>query len=208
MAIDTRDKRDSAIHVGLPWRMRFPVPDGSLPGADRQHAAFLYRGIAVSTGALSVHQQCIDGIHADILTLSLDGISSANVLKRKIPRGAELDDLDDSINDGIIVSTLPNHGYQKFPQHSTNERTAWGFPVLLTGWSFENQDNAIDSGSDEQFLRMQTLMQRYDEQRLSGVATIHFCRVTPLNVLDMQDFLGNVWSWHLRVDCITRLAAV
>lgn len=46
MALDTRDKRDSAIHLGLPWRMRFPVPDGSLAaGADRAHLALLYRGI-------------------------------------------------------------------------------------------------------------------------------------------------------------------
>lgn len=46
MALDTRDKRDSAIGLGLPWRMRFPVPDGDLsPIGDRQHLALLYRGI-------------------------------------------------------------------------------------------------------------------------------------------------------------------
>lgn len=48
MPIDTRDKRDSAIHVGLPWRMRLPVPDGSIAAADRMHVALLYRGFAAA----------------------------------------------------------------------------------------------------------------------------------------------------------------
>lgn len=49
MALDTRDKRDSAIHIGLPWRARFPVPDGSINAGDRLHFARLYRGIAAAT---------------------------------------------------------------------------------------------------------------------------------------------------------------
>lgn len=44
MAIDTRDKRSSAIGVGLPWRV-YPNPDSSLDQGDRQQTAFLYRGI-------------------------------------------------------------------------------------------------------------------------------------------------------------------
>ncbi len=43
MAIDTRQKRDSAQSVGLPWRGSYPVPDGSLAAyADRVQAANLY----------------------------------------------------------------------------------------------------------------------------------------------------------------------
>lgn len=51
MALDTRDKRASAINVASPWRGLLPVPDGSLNQADRQHVAFLYRGIAAGGAA-------------------------------------------------------------------------------------------------------------------------------------------------------------
>lgn len=45
MAVDTRNKRDSVIAIGLPWRMRLPAPDGTLDQADRQHICLLYSGI-------------------------------------------------------------------------------------------------------------------------------------------------------------------
>ena len=45
--MDTHDKRDSAINLSLPWRMRLPLP-GTLTVADRLHVAFLYRGIAAA----------------------------------------------------------------------------------------------------------------------------------------------------------------
>lgn len=46
MAIDSRDKRSSAIHVGLPWRGMYPLPDGTIGQEDRQHAATFYRGVS------------------------------------------------------------------------------------------------------------------------------------------------------------------
>ncbi len=45
MAIDTRDKRASAISVPIPGRGLWPLPDGSLNAGDRQQAANYYRGI-------------------------------------------------------------------------------------------------------------------------------------------------------------------
>lgn len=44
MAIDTRDKRASAI--GLPTFWIAPIPDGTIDAADRLQIAGLYRGIA------------------------------------------------------------------------------------------------------------------------------------------------------------------
>jgi len=45
MAIDTRNKRASAIDIESPWRDSLPLADGAIGQADRQHAAFLYSGI-------------------------------------------------------------------------------------------------------------------------------------------------------------------
>lgn len=45
MAIDSRNKRSSAINVASPWRSMLPLPDGTIDQADRQHAALHYSGI-------------------------------------------------------------------------------------------------------------------------------------------------------------------
>lgn len=54
MALDTADRRASAINVGLPFGRVYPQPDGEMSNtmnaavhADWMHIAFLYRGIAV-----------------------------------------------------------------------------------------------------------------------------------------------------------------
>lgn len=43
MALDTRNQRASAIHVGLPWRHLLPAPDALVGDGDRRQAAALYR---------------------------------------------------------------------------------------------------------------------------------------------------------------------
>ena len=45
MAVDTRNKRASAISIGLPWRGLLPEPDGTIDQADRQQVALVYVGI-------------------------------------------------------------------------------------------------------------------------------------------------------------------
>ena len=46
MSLDTRAKRQSAIHVGLPWRGMLPVADATISAADRLQVATFYAGIA------------------------------------------------------------------------------------------------------------------------------------------------------------------
>lgn len=46
MALNTANRRSSAVNVGSPWRSRLPFPDGAISQPDRQHVALLYEGIA------------------------------------------------------------------------------------------------------------------------------------------------------------------
>jgi hypothetical protein len=46
MAVDTRDKRSSAIHLMWPWRNQLPTPSGAIPVGLRQEIALLYSGIS------------------------------------------------------------------------------------------------------------------------------------------------------------------
>jgi len=48
MAVDTRDKRSNCLNVANPWKFSAPNPDGTLATqADRQHIAYVYRGILI-----------------------------------------------------------------------------------------------------------------------------------------------------------------
>lgn len=49
MALDTRNKRASAIGAGLAFLVMLPAPDGTVAAADRIHATGLYAGIAAAT---------------------------------------------------------------------------------------------------------------------------------------------------------------
>ena len=44
MAIDSRNKRSSAIRVGRPWLTVMPLADGTVGTTDRFHLAFAYAG--------------------------------------------------------------------------------------------------------------------------------------------------------------------
>lgn len=46
MAVDTAAKRLSALHLGSPWRLTLPLPDGTIGQADRQTLTYLYGGIS------------------------------------------------------------------------------------------------------------------------------------------------------------------
>jgi hypothetical protein len=52
MAIDTRNKRASAMNLMCPWRGAMPAPDSTIDDADRAMSLFLYAGI-VATSAIS-----------------------------------------------------------------------------------------------------------------------------------------------------------
>lgn len=72
MAVDTIDKRSSAIHLTLPWRNQLPTPSGSINGSQRAQVALMYSGFwsatppAPGTGnvpsrPMIVHAGCLIG---------------------------------------------------------------------------------------------------------------------------------------------------
>lgn len=56
MALDTRDKRASALLIGLGFGRVRAAPDGSLNAADRRQAALCYRGIATASPSFNALQ--------------------------------------------------------------------------------------------------------------------------------------------------------
>ena len=45
MALDSRNRRSSAMLVSLPWRGLLPAPNGSVGASDRAATAYQYSGL-------------------------------------------------------------------------------------------------------------------------------------------------------------------
>jgi hypothetical protein len=53
MAIDTDDRKFSAINIGSPWRGVNSIPSGALDAAEMQSLAFLYTEIEAAVAELA-----------------------------------------------------------------------------------------------------------------------------------------------------------
>lgn len=64
MAVDTANKRYSMFLLAMPFGRVLPIPDGAIFDVDRQHYAFLYRGISlVATMLLALERGIMRRIH-------------------------------------------------------------------------------------------------------------------------------------------------
>jgi hypothetical protein len=50
VALDTANKRASAIDVTIPWRGMLPFPDGTLDLGDKYQVGLMYRGFVTGGG--------------------------------------------------------------------------------------------------------------------------------------------------------------
>jgi hypothetical protein len=74
MALDTAVKRLSAIHIGCPWRGMLPFPDASISQADRQHIAFLYRGVIAGDD-----EETVERPWANVIKVFASGVTNKHI---------------------------------------------------------------------------------------------------------------------------------
>lgn len=80
MAIDTREKRQSASRAVNPFARILPVADGTIDQGDRQHAAGFYSGIlAIAAAVLPFAGDA-----------PLEGITMTGLLERIVTTGGDL----------------------------------------------------------------------------------------------------------------------
>ena len=114
--LDTRNKRSSGLHVTLPWRGLFPLPDGTVSAADRQHADGQYSGIAAAAAQqatilgdlTTLFSGYVDDLHDTALVASDSDTLVANDLATVIASsliGGESDDHNTMY--AIYISSLP-----------------------------------------------------------------------------------------------------
>ena len=73
MAIDTRNKRASAIGVSLPWRGLFPLPDAVISVDDRVLLGGYYSGIIPAPPVLKVELRRKVNLRGEVPSASLLG---------------------------------------------------------------------------------------------------------------------------------------
>lgn len=75
MALDTRDKRASAVGWGLAALLVLPAPDSTVDQGDRQHTAATYRGISATTGQTLSASANVVTVSAPTATLSSGAVT-------------------------------------------------------------------------------------------------------------------------------------
>lgn len=71
MAVDTRNKRASAVNTYLPFRVGGPTPDGSLANKfDRRHIAFGYAGLETTGTTIPLAHSPADVLRRVLIALS------------------------------------------------------------------------------------------------------------------------------------------
>ena len=77
MALDTQQKRMSAMTPGCPWRGPSVLPTGTIGQAQRQATAYLYSGILAALPQL-------EPIYPRSVTLSRQGVGGATVNRQGV----------------------------------------------------------------------------------------------------------------------------
>ncbi len=74
MAVDTKQKRASAIGVRWAWLPILPDADGSVSQADRQDVAFTYTGILSASPVVAAVSKVLHALQF-VSTLTVDGFT-------------------------------------------------------------------------------------------------------------------------------------
>lgn len=156
---------DVAILPGLYWLMVRSTTSG---GTVESAAIYLL----VTSGADSIFEQCLDAVVAKIQGLSLTGVSSGQIQRRKVPwaRGFT--------PPFIAVCPLPE---TMSPNAGTNLRDDVGYAIAVTYAQAENQN--LVSNLDRALKWRERMTSAFHNQRLTGVDEIWRCTVEPSAVL-------------------------
>lgn len=141
---------------------------------------------AVTGGATtSVLYRIMTAMQTQIVALSLEDVSSANVVVKWLPR-----DLDSSVDPKPMIVICP----APLPENDQSYLTATdhiGYPVLVASLNAQNQD--YDDNIARNTLHRQKIRQEFISQGLVGVPEVQYCRVEPQAIINPAWFDKNVF---------------
>lgn len=164
-------------------------------GSDLQQAVSNVAAVRVTTGALSVYEQCLNAVLAKIQGLSLSGIDPASIVRRKLPWERRI--------------ALP--GYIVSPPRDTlepvnNGQNDLAFDCLVTGVRAANEDLAANLSAH--LSHRQTISDAFQpvsgQAALAGVPAVHDVQVIHGPVYDGGSFSVGEDVQQLTVRCVHR----
>jgi len=163
--------------------------------AGEDGVASLVYGVRVTTGALSIYEQCLDSVLATLQALSLSGISSANIVRRKVAWERRI------TLPGIIVTPPADTNGP-----ATNGQNDFAYDVLLTIAQASNED--LTANLSRHLLWRQiitgTFLPVAGQAALAGVSAVHDVEVIHGPVVDGGSFKIGEDVQQLTVRCISR----
>lgn len=143
----------------------------------------------ITSGAFSVHYQCLLAAQARIQGLSLSGIASASIRVQKVPVASA--DLWGATKTyafpGIILSPLGTERMN--PMAGTNVRDDVGYPVVVSIFDADNQ--SVTANHNKYLLWRQKIARAFRNQRLPGVSEIIYATVETGPILDPAQWMQN-----------------
>jgi hypothetical protein len=155
---------------------------------------------AVTDGVGSVHYRALLAAQARIQSLSLEGISSAHIIVRKLAT-------DKDIGSGLAVEypaiVLAQLGIENQPPGGgTNLRDDVEYPVLIAILAADNRDLVANQG---RYLKWREQINRaFRNQRLTGVPEVYTVRVQPGPIVSPSSFWQNIYHSSIVLRCVSR----
>lgn len=140
----------------------------------------------VTDSTSSYHSRILDAIVDRIISLSLPGIEDDHVERRPV---AYFRKEDTELGLPLVV-VCPGPNELVSPTAGTNVRDDVGYPVLICIWARGDGIKTTEETEEAFYLWRQRIIQSLNQQRLSPIAQVSYCRVDPLTIMGPQEFHG------------------
>jgi hypothetical protein len=133
----------------------------------------------ITDGTKSVYQKILEATQTKIRSLSLAGISSANIVVREVPISRDL------TAPGVVIA--PQRPIMS-PTAGTNQQDEVVYGVIAG--VFDN-DNQSQSNTAKYTLWLEQIAKAFRGYRLAGVSEVYNCAVVPSDAISQRDWLAN-----------------
>lgn len=162
-----------------------------MPASHFLHNHFL-SGRAIVGDSGPVYYRILTAVQATIQGLGLSGISSANIIAKKLPLVRVFADNSLSLP-GVLIT--PQR--EQITGRGTNLRDDIVYGVLVTFLETDNQEKTLAANLSRHLQWRETVAGAFRSQRLNGVDEVVIGNVSPLDAVDggrwlMQYFAGAV----------------
>lgn len=184
---------DYAVGIGRHWG--YALTSGVVTGPYH---------FAVTNGETSIHYQCMEAVQAAIQALALAGVTSSNIVVRKLgtDRGADWGDGSVSLP-AIVIHSVGVETVN--PRAGSNYRDDIDYPIPVNILAADNQD--LVTNHERYLMWREQIRKRFTHQRLtitSTGASMIRTFTQPGAIMHPGAWYANLWHSTMIIRCTTR----